>query len=563
MSEYSRGLSIPTRRAVITPLGKINLFKLSDIDNSYRNVKRFDDYVNVAQYFQTLEHFHIDESKVVRVPNGIRLPYNSEWVREYNYIQFDNPMSYRDTGDPPPVITNTGTNGGAGDGETISYNYVYAFITDVRWINIQCCEVSYEIDIFTTYFWRLTPLTSFITRSHLFQKPDEEIGDNLEPETDISITNYLREYRDINTIEDIGLINNPPQQGYDLVVFSREWNDDSMHLTARGIVTALSTHYFTKVGEGMDYINAHSTEVKAAIMVPQFFRLKSVTPALIQSQPVAQVDEDCTKYLTNLDGYTPKNKKCFTYPFNNIEVITADGQKITLRYEYFKLGGLSSQQNQARYVLYGELSTEPKITLCPAYYLGNKNVIPADSHYSPDLTISISSFPIVSFAVDNFDNFILSGGFAQTTLGLISGIGTTMTGNLSGIITATGAGVQLLTEYGKPDRVNGIGSSIPPAALNINTFYICHKFPNSDEAKTLDDYFERKGYATNRLDTPDFNIRPYWCYYQIPEFNFVNETDVAIPMDAISKIKQSLANGVTFWDKDTHFGDYSKDNHTA
>ena len=41
------------------------------------------------------------------------------------------------------------------------------------------------------------------------------------------------------------------------------------------------------------------------------------------------------KNLTTIDGYTPKNNKCFCYPYNYMTLNNNSGVKVVLKYELF------------------------------------------------------------------------------------------------------------------------------------------------------------------------------------------------------------------------------------
>lgn len=74
-------------------------------------------------------------------------------------------------------------------------------------------------------------------------------------------------------------------------------------------------------------------------------------------------------------------------------------------------------------------------------------------------------------------------------------------------------------------------------------------------AKSIDDYFDMYGYATNKLKVPNMEGRESW--------NYVKTKDVIIsgslPVDSMDAVKKMFNSGIRFWHGD-FVGDYSRSN---
>jgi hypothetical protein len=45
--------------------------------------------------------------------------------------------------------------------------WFYAFLTDIKYINVNMCEVSYETDVYQTWMFDITIHPSFVVREHV------------------------------------------------------------------------------------------------------------------------------------------------------------------------------------------------------------------------------------------------------------------------------------------------------------------------------------------------------------------------------------------------------------
>lgn len=93
----------------------------------------------------------------------------------------------------------------------------------------------------------------------------------------------------------------------------------------------------------------------------------------------------------------------------------------------------------------------------------------------------------------------------------------------------------------------------------------------SSVAKQIDQFFDRFGYAVERIEEINITSRPYWNYVKT-QSSVAKSTNVAAgstapftrgrgtPTDALEVIGSALDSGVTFWHTTSGFGNFSLDN---
>ena len=78
----------------------------------------------------------------------------------------------------------------------------------------------------------------------------------------------------------------------------------------------------------------------------------------------------------------------------------------------------------------------------------------------------------------------------------------------------------------------------------------------AENARIIDDYFTRYGYACRKIKQPNRKVRPHWTYTKTIGCTISGE----LPADDIAKICSIFDNGITYWTNGSIIGDYSPDN---
>lgn len=126
--------------ATIIPNSEVRLIKNVPFSNNYKNVIQFNDKTSQENYFKGLPNIVAENYKYVRNNGTIKVPYYRDEILEYNYLMFKN-KAYGD-------------------------KYFYAFITNISYINPNTSAISFELDVFQTWFMDVEFKPSYVEREH-------------------------------------------------------------------------------------------------------------------------------------------------------------------------------------------------------------------------------------------------------------------------------------------------------------------------------------------------------------------------------------------------------------
>lgn len=126
--------------AVIVPNSEVRLIKNVPFSNNYRNVILFNSKQAQETYFKSLPSLIKEDFKYQRNNGTIMYPSDRDTVLQYNYLMFKN-KAYSD-------------------------KYFYAFITNVSYVNPNTCAISFELDVFQSWFLDVNFQPSYIERQH-------------------------------------------------------------------------------------------------------------------------------------------------------------------------------------------------------------------------------------------------------------------------------------------------------------------------------------------------------------------------------------------------------------
>lgn len=272
---------------------------------------------------------------------------------------------------------------------------------------------------------------------------------------------------------------------------------------------------------------------------------------------------------TTIAGYKPKNAKCFSGEFCNIELSNRQGTSVFLKPEYF-----FKQNSSAVLDMYG------------GFFAGNGGIILYPNTYGDD-TVNAQDYGVflpmdvqTSYIGNAFANWvgqykapILLEGVRQLGAGAV-GLAEIAGGYLTGNLPMMGVGAQHVgaTLYdaassmanlsAKAQDPAAIGGQSNGAAFQVGTgmygFSVYYVTPNEETIKSIDDFFTVYGYRTCRAKRPNVNTRPFWNYVKCSQacvkgpFTSRDQADIQATLNA----------GVTFWhvQNGAVIGDYSMDN---
>lgn len=500
--------------ASIMPTGRLFILKGVNLDSTYKNTfspKFFGNAEKQAQFFMSKEKMHFDKVTPVRLQNVIRVPTVSDNIIECNYIMFQNADSYP--------------------------KWYYAFITQIDWISISECHIHFELDVIQTNLFTFNLGECFINRQH---SNSDVIGSNLYPENiELGEFNISGFYKTFNTnkwgimIASIYQASGALAEGY---VYG-------------GVYSGVSYVYCQDVETANKYIKMLNDENKQDGIVAIY-----MCPTIAFDRDVVKVKVTIPKKYDNISGYTPKNAKLYTSPFNFLYVSNGQGQTATYQYEYFN-------SQQCEFNCYLECTPSMTFVLVPLNYKG----VEENWNEKLDLQINIpcsynTDYYKAWLAQHNTEMGVKNLAMAASGITAIAGA---VTGNVA-MMASGGFGVG----SGILERVQSVSQAkVQPAQIHGNTSAVINYSEGQFEfafyqmqvqqefARVADSVFSSTGYTLNEVGVPDINSRPSYNYTETA--NAIVRGEVCLQHRKV--IEEALNNGITWWHGDW-IGDYTRGN---
>ena len=523
----------------IEPGTNIKILKNCPLDNTYEHTIYFDSASTQSTYFTGLAKYNLTNYTYQRVNKGVaRVGVKADNLYDCNYMMFQN--------------TNYGT------------KWFYAFIKNVEYVNNDTSEITFEIDVMQTWMFDYTVDTCFVEREHAvtdgytnLQPEPVNLGEPVLNTTPNSAGTETKEGFDpVVDLSDLCVIFNV----IDVTNLGQGRFYDGVY--GAGSLTAFLSTDLDGINTFLNSYAQKTDNIIAVYTCPRWIIQESVTAGgtvLTEKQISKHLDVNLSvlSLQETVGGYVPKNKKLFTYPYNYIVVTNANGDSLTLRYEYFT-------NNRPQLRINGCVSQPVQMVLRPRNYKG------AEECFSE--SISLGNFPMCSWAIDGYQAFIaqtaiptgisvignaLGGGLVA---GLTGGVGSAMTmastagnaiGNIGNLL-AQGYKAAVGNDVSK----GSYNSSNANVSQHTNMFYWGRMSVNANYAEVIDNFFDKFGYATNRLKHPNTHSRPHWNYVKTRACTLTG----SVPADDMRKLCSIYDNGVTFWMNGSEVGDYTLDN---
>ena len=516
------------------PNTTIRLYQGVPLDNTYRNIcptlTGLQNYSNATLLWtgQTWTRYYGLTNNKVRLYTGTQ--YSDNFLN-CNYISFSNR----------------------------GLKTIYGFITDILYINDNVMEITFDVDVISTYWSNFTFGECIVERQ---TTESDTIGGHILPEPlncDDHVIIKEEEYY-ILPYDVTGSGGNKS-----IVIFtwacpsSARWDPSpTMQLYVGDVVNGIpaGTRY-TACDCDIDAVKSHVRTMLnygvytclSAYIVPQ--SLYSPTNAF-----TADYVLDIPTYsLTN--DYVPKNNKLFSYPYTYIEVCSNIGDSIILRPENFFSAG------HAYFRIFGTAVPTPQVYVAPYSYNGITN--------KPDFQtgLLINNFPAVIVQESDINTYMAQHDTGNAIKTLATTITSALTGAVMGgapMATAMG-GSALISGFGnamanyanearKPVSYTG-GNSNGSLQWRINEFKIKFKIWSLKEEilASYDSFFTKYGYNLSQLTTPtnSFTNNRNYNYNKTKNCNLKNNT---LPTWASKKICEIYDSGVTMWNSLANVGVY-------
>lgn len=511
----------------IEPSTNIRILKDVPLDKTFDHTIYFNSPAEQANYFMGLQKYNLSNYTYQRVNCGYaRIGIKADNLYDCNYMMFQN--------------------------TAYGNKWFYAFITSVEFLNNECAEINFEIDVMQTWFFDYTVDQCFVEREH---SVSDNIGDNIAPESlatgEYVFNDYAPMIEDMTNICVILAIVD--------VAGETSTIDGKIYDGIYGGATlwVYGVDNFNAINEKLsEYIQKPESIVSMYVMPKHFLpngKIPENNKMVNNDKAINELHLD-TAITTNdtLNGYKPKNHKLYTYPYNFYHVDNGGSSSLSLRYEFF---------DDLQPVISIDCNVTQPITVSarPRGYKGTTEL-------NTEI-ITLSNYPLCSWNVDTYSAWI-----AQNSVLLASGIGSALGGiavgalmggtggAISGTLSAIDKVVNLLTQdYQasiKADMIKGNAQGSLNVSAKKQQFYRGRASITAEYAKIIDDYFTRYGYSTKRLKVPNRNSRPHWNYVKTVGCTVTG----SIPADDIRTICTIYDNGVTFWKNGNEIGNYSLDN---
>ena len=288
-------------------------------------------------------------------------------------------------------------------------------------------------------------------------------------------------------------------------------------------------------------------------------------------------DEDFTvTHLTQggqralVGGYVPRNKKLLTYPYNYLCIDVLNDSHI-YKYEDFNVT-YGSDNNDFKFNVINTITPDMDIVISPVSYRGSGGGVPNFCE-----AVTMSGFPQCAYAIDSYRAWLAQKANAynmtqmQNMVGVGAGIATAGVGAATANPMIMGVGAtaainsgfnmaqaynQMMIETTRGSRPRGNQDSGTLVGSRAKAIYARHLSIKESVAYVFDDYFDRFGYACQRIKVPNRHVRASWTYTKTIECSLTGNC----PSDDIAKIKSIYNKGITFWDSSKTVGDYSQSN---
>lgn len=529
----------------------------------------------------------------------------------------------------------------------------YCFITAVNYINDRCTEIVYAVDALQTWLLDINFKSCMIERNH---SATDDLFENLLPESfDMGecVVNQFKNYSPTRfsvifqaTFDIYGWINSNFSlkplakeyyrgnlfDGYGMCCVEVYKSDSVIAGNGSAFAVIIEQIFTGQAGVTLEdftniwlYPTGQLGRASGVAMTSATFPNRGVVDSVdVDLRTFYKVGNPDIEPVTlaylpsDVDGYIPKNKKMFTYPYSFIHVFNNVGSSIDYRFERFAETDPGLMDRYSAWIQ-GTTQNEAKIRLCPRNYAGVYDPNADNLNYHGYLKLNLEesidsmSFPIVSLMGDAYNIYyaqnrnkiqneyenVFRNALTDTlnyAMGGAIGAGNAYGGSQAaaakeGSTAASGAGaggsggaammigsamvnaIGLAAKYDTitqsmqaaqddmrkaPRTASGLQSEGLAFQAGYKAFLIEVRTIDYAHAKMIDDFWSMFGYPVRHIANPGnlLHNRPSWTYIKTAGASFGGN----VPESVKSIIEQLFDAGLTFWDSSKIIGDYSQSN---
>lgn len=536
-------INLPVQGGVAprNPETKLRLYSGVPWSDEYEHVRL---YSSKAELLDHLESYRRNISGVdlshlapIRVGNyDIRVPFTEMKALNLNYLAFQN----------------------AG----ISNEWVFCFIDSIEWLSEKTTRINFSLDVFQNNFYSTNIKPCFVEYHHIPRREDG-IGVNLVPVNLEAGETIVSQHKKLNLTPT------------DCCIFvtrgtvEQSWFDGRVE---NGVYCWGSIgHYDVTTDDGLEKINGLLKEYNdqgAQDAVIGLFMSPKLCIGALGGKEIKPKTTSMQISGNAFEGYKPKNKKLYSYPWLYCLADNNQGNTHIYRYEYSY-----NQDKSIEFDSYGTIATLPQVLTAPKNYKTRENL----AHGLMNEALINSSFPMCSFSSDTYRAWLAQNKSSialsqvQTAVNSTIGLGTSIAGLAGGSLQGGINGSSKTTSAfwdalgmlaNQTDRSRNAGVTHGKAlSENVMTgikecgvdFYemSCKR----QFAEMADSFFEQFGYPINKITMPNLRSRSHWNYVKTSHCGFTGNID----LDQLKKLRNIFDNGVTLWHTDD-IGNYSLSN---
>ena len=510
---------------IVTPQSNLQIMRGIPWTNDGKHTRYFTSVSDQNNYMQghVIGTLQFADCSYIREQNVLRVPVKADDLYNCNYLRY--------------------MNNGFGS------KWFYAFITDVKYVNTETSEISFEIDYFQTWWFDVQIGHCYVEREHV---ADDTIGLHIVEEDlgtgeivpQVVIPRYW-EYKPAPTPD----TRKDNEKGMELMLQTKPTLLGQFCLNQQPFVyrdnqivpqTVQKIEPISEADLNGDVMASSfsGAELGDGYMFPYEIMVANGQSITVNLDDVGIKRPSDFKYSQSISQnedrrYTPKNNKLLTYPYTYLFVASSDGNKGTYRWENTKVGAVHFDLNGCGW-------NTPSCSLMPNNYL-----VDARSRLND---IPINDFPKVSLGT--YDS-INANNLLATGLKMVAG------NPVSAFMELGKSVVGLATDTTDKDFATAGNTTLIKMGRIGYVFYVmCILGQN---AEIIDNYFTRFGYKVNVIKIPELHSRKRWNYVKTKECEIHARDGHGAPTDALQKIQDMFNAGVTLWHVNS-VGDFTGDN---
>ena len=469
-----------------------------------------------------------------RDTSTFRCPAHIDTIRQCNYMMYQN--------------------------TAYSNKWFYCFIEKMTYISDGLTDVEFKVDPIQTFMFDFETQPSFIEREHT---NDDTVGSNLVPENlelgdyvsngDVTQVGYggvnryilnSNYYPDNTTVLATNLNGLPIAGGIIGFSYWQQMNNAIQTISGQGHLSGIVSA-FVVPDDLVDNFDNNDWQYHGTTDENTWYSHKGTTAPYFKRKVISAP--------TSINGYTPRNKKLLSSPFQFCMLVNNNGTVNSLQYEYF------SNRNAFVIEAKGTIGVGCSIEVYPENYKG------VEKNYNEG--ISQGKFPTLSWSGDAYTNWLTQNA-VNLNMGVIGDTVNLVTSTVTNPKQSFQAGLGYVENIADtvasvyqhsicPQSIAGNTNTADMHTSNkTNSVYLYKMSIRSEFAQLIDSYFDLYGYATHKLKKPNYNHRENWWYTKTINAYIRGN----IPNDYMNEIKQAYNNGITYWRNPSNFMNYSVSN---